>query len=347
MYLGVEVDGQSHLWRQRYPDGVPEQITFGPSQEEGIALLPDGRSLITSLGVEQNTVWIHDSQGDRQLTSEGFASSPQLSTDGTRLYYLRRGGSMPSSYAFWEPSGAELWSLELASGRKEPRLTGTAVKEYAVSRDGENVAFTTERNGKSEIWLAPLDRRAPPRLLVDDADQPGFGAGGRLLFRSLGASSNYLAAVDVGSSTAPQRVLDAPILNFVSASPDGQSLVVFMKRGELAETVVIDLSDGREMPLGLGLFNARWSADGRHFYVPLEKREPGTVGRTLAIPLAPGTSPANSWRDRGGTSYAATASSWPDAQVLEHTVSFPGADGSSYVFMQPERKRNLFRIPLH
>ena len=41
MYLNVEVEGSTHLWRQRWreraPDGNPEQITFGPTEEEGLA----------------------------------------------------------------------------------------------------------------------------------------------------------------------------------------------------------------------------------------------------------------------------------------------------------------------
>ena len=50
MYFGASVGGSSHLWRQKFPDGAPEQITFGPIEEEGIALAPDGRSLVTSVG---------------------------------------------------------------------------------------------------------------------------------------------------------------------------------------------------------------------------------------------------------------------------------------------------------
>ena len=30
MYFGARVAGSAHLWRQRFPDGTPEQITFGP-----------------------------------------------------------------------------------------------------------------------------------------------------------------------------------------------------------------------------------------------------------------------------------------------------------------------------
>jgi hypothetical protein len=47
------LEGRSHLWRQRFPDGSPEQITFGPTEEEGVAVEKTGRSLITSAGLHE------------------------------------------------------------------------------------------------------------------------------------------------------------------------------------------------------------------------------------------------------------------------------------------------------
>ena len=88
MYFGVTVGGSSHLWRQRFPDGAPEQITFGPLEEEGIALAPDGRSLVTSVGTRRSAIWIHDAAGERAIVSEGYAAAPRLSRDGTRVFYL-------------------------------------------------------------------------------------------------------------------------------------------------------------------------------------------------------------------------------------------------------------------
>ena len=38
MYFSVAVDGARHLWRQRFPDGEPEQITFGSTDEDGVAV---------------------------------------------------------------------------------------------------------------------------------------------------------------------------------------------------------------------------------------------------------------------------------------------------------------------
>ena len=62
MYFTASVDGHSHLWRQRFPDGKPEQITSGPIEAEGVAVEPDGRSIITSMGVQESAIWIHDAE---------------------------------------------------------------------------------------------------------------------------------------------------------------------------------------------------------------------------------------------------------------------------------------------
>ena len=81
--------------------------TNGPTNEDGIAVAPDGRSLITSVGSDQLSVWVHDGQGDRQISSEGYTYDSQVSPDGSKLYYLEarnasdseRGGELRSSSA--------------------------------------------------------------------------------------------------------------------------------------------------------------------------------------------------------------------------------------------------------
>jgi len=47
MYFSTDTGNGFHIWRQRFPDGAPEQITSGVTQEEGIEFAPDGRSFVT------------------------------------------------------------------------------------------------------------------------------------------------------------------------------------------------------------------------------------------------------------------------------------------------------------
>ena len=200
MYFGARVAGSAHLWRQRFPDGKPEQITFGPYEEEGVAVTPDGRSLVTSVGTRRSTIWLHDNTGERPVSSEGYALRPRLSNDSKRLFYLfARDLSLSaakSDYGSWDPWSAELRSLDLGSGKSDTLLPGTSVIDFDISPDEKLVAFSTPDgpDGASSIWLASLDRRSPPRQIARDGDEVSFGADGELIFRSL-AEKNALVRI--------------------------------------------------------------------------------------------------------------------------------------------------------
>ena len=181
MYFSSDFGGESHIWRQRFPDGQPEQITFGPTQEEGIAMAADGRSFITAVGLTHSSVWVHDAQGDRQISLEGYAFGPKFTPDGKRLLYRVRKGNM-----------SELWVADLDSGRSEPLLPGFDVasttgspRAYDISPDGRQVVMASpDSGGKLRLWLAPLDRSAPRRPIAGlEGEKPVFGENGEIFFR--------------------------------------------------------------------------------------------------------------------------------------------------------------------
>src|SRR5437660_12075579 len=62
-----------HIWRVRYPNGVAQRITSGPTAEDGIAMAPARNPLITSIARAQGTVAMHDATGDPPHTSAGSA----------------------------------------------------------------------------------------------------------------------------------------------------------------------------------------------------------------------------------------------------------------------------------
>lgn len=63
MYFAAALNGESHLWRQAFPEGLPEQITSGLNQERGVTEDPVDGSLITSVGNAQSTVCITTRMG--------------------------------------------------------------------------------------------------------------------------------------------------------------------------------------------------------------------------------------------------------------------------------------------
>ena len=164
IYLSSNSGGGFHIWRQKYPDGVPERITSGPTEQEGTALTPDGKYLITSMGLQQASIWLHEQTAVRQLTSEGFAASPTMLPSGDRMLYLIRTGS--HGYA-----SGELWLLNLQTAEKERVLPGRVMTNYSISADGKRVVFVSAGSETGDgVWIADLDRRSSPRQLTHEGE---------------------------------------------------------------------------------------------------------------------------------------------------------------------------------
>ncbi len=252
---------RSHLWRQRFPDGKPEQITFGPTEEEGIAVAPDGKSLITAIGIRQSSVWSHDSSGDKPVSSEGFASAPVLSRDGQRVYYLLRQNV--------DSSALELRSVDQRSGKTDVVLQGLPVVDYDISRDERNVVFTTQTSVRErEIWQAALDHSSPPRMIVQGGDSAFFGAEGEIIFRQLGEKSNSLARVR-SDGTHRELVMETPILVVHSVSRDGEWAVVgFSGEDARPQAAAAPIRGGPLRKICTYCYTV-WSPDGKFFYVRL------------------------------------------------------------------------------
>jgi hypothetical protein len=143
--------GATHLWQQRSPDGAAEQITFGPGEEQGLAVAPDGKSLIASVGVRKSSVWLHDGQGERLISPEGSVSDPKMTADGKRVYYLLRKN---------ESKVGELWSTEAASGKANPSLAGVSMVDFDISPDQQEGFYLTERQGIRDFRGSPGRERA-------------------------------------------------------------------------------------------------------------------------------------------------------------------------------------------
>lgn len=332
MYFSAFVDNHAHLWRQRYPHGRPEQITFGPSDEQTVSVAPDGRSLLTSIGLTQTNLWWHDAHGERALTTEGTDYAPWVSPAARRVYFLSIRGSSAES---------TLQRMDLAAGTPQPLLPGFNVAGFDISPDEQQVVFATPREGVMQVWLAPLDRHAPPRLLVRGGDQVAFG-GGAVFFRSIGAQANYLHRINTDGSHET-TVLQAPIVNFFAVAPDGKSVNVDQPvKGGLAAGWLVPLDPaGPWRLLGKGAIPARWSHDGRLLYVDaaLDGR-PAYSSHTVVLPTGADELPPSV---AGSVVIPAGATVLP----LEEDSLAPGPDAATYVYTRSEQRRNIYRIPLH
>jgi len=312
----------------------PEQISFGPTEEDGIAVAPDGKSLITAVGIRQSSVWSHDSSGDKPVSSEGFASAPVLSRDGQRVYYLIRQNV--------DSSARELRSVDQRTGKTDILLQDLPVVDYDISHDERNVVFTTQPSARErQIWLSPLDHSSPPRMIVQGGDSAFFGAEGEIIFRELGEKSNSLSRIKL-DGTHRELATATPILTFHAVSRDGEWAVVGVSGDDgRIQAAALPIRGGPSRII-CNYCQTMWSPDGKFFYVRLAPTLT-LPERTMAFPLQT----PNSLPDlpAGGI-----FSDWvPPAgvKIVERAVMYPGPDPSTYVFTKTDLQRNLFRIPLH
>ena len=340
MYFGAETGGEHHLWRQAFPGGKAEQITFGPTEEEGLAVAPDGRSLLTSVGVRQNAVWIHDAKGDRAISPEGYAAAnylvltaPLFSYDGRQIYYLLRHESPASTN--------ELWRTELDSDSSECVIRDFPIVEFDIAGDqggGGEVVFSAQPAGQpSQLWLMKLDRSAPPRRIAAAGEaSPRFGPDGTLWFRYSDGKANRVGLMNKDGSGRRQA---APfsISTVMNVAPDGRWLVAMAPApGRAAiDTIAISADAGERRLICPGRCPVTWARDGKYVYLGVGPNA------TMAIPIKPGELPT-----RPAAGNRSAEKDFPGARVITGLEISPGPDPSTFAYVKAMTHRNLFRISL-
>ena len=345
VYLTARTD-KFHVWRQRFPGGEPEQLTSGPTSQEGIAMAPDGKSLITAVGTEDSTVWFHDKDGDHQVSSEGNAIAPSFSSDGNSLYFLMTNGQTPDY---------ELWVKDLRDGRVERLLPGYSMESgsmlqygsshpYAISRDGKLVAFAMkDQSGHNGLWVAPTNRRSSPVRISSSAieDSPFFLPDGDLLFRAAEGGTNYLYRMKSDGS-GRRKLTSERVLDVLAVSPDGRWIVAASPNPDQEHTVAVRALavDGSEaVTLCLGYCFFHWDTVGKFVYVYFPQlRESSYALPVLHDSGLPKISPG----DFARIEHEANAKTITAIPQVVHSAVSP----SLYAYTRQTTRRNLYRIQL-
>lgn len=343
MYFTAVVEGRSHIWRQRFPVGELEQITSGPTEENGVVVEPEGRALITSVGVHESAIWIHDGSGERPLSSEGEVagrlSPPAFSPDASLLYFLVRRG---------EGSDSELWRTVVDSGKSEAVFSAVSMTAFDLSPDGKEVVYTSSSSdGTTRLWLAPVDRSLPAaKVGISGARWPHFGMRGQILFQQTEGNRNYLEQIDPDGSHR-SRVFPYAILEFQGLSPSRRWVTASVPRTtvtNLPHVMAIPLDGGTPRPICASYCISGWSMDGKFLFVSVEQPSRTSAGRSLAIPVGPGESlpdlPAE------GIAPLAEPSVVRGAESIARGELVPGRNAGQYAWVNTTVHRNLYRISL-
>jgi Tol biopolymer transport system component len=268
-------------------------------------------------------VQVHTPNGDQQISQEGSASSPRLTADGSRVYYMTGRGT---------PGASTLWVADTSSGRSEPALPGVEIgREFSVDPDGKNVAYLDPAGA---LWIAPLDRRSAPRKLSDR----------RSLGVDLMASGNLYHLVPEADGVWLYRLRpdgnDSKALNVqgrgLAVSPDEK----WASSNVNGDSLAIPLSGGNPVRLCRRCFST-WGVDGRsmlfHYRSVMGDRD-----LTVQIPCKPGSLPA---LPQDGLSGRAEAEKFPGARTFSSYMP-PSAAGDVYAYIERTRHANIFRLTL-
>jgi Tol biopolymer transport system component len=336
MYLNIDNGDGFHIWRQQFPGGTPEQITFGPSEQNGIAVAPDGGSIVTAVGTNRFSVWLHrPGEAERQVSTEGNAFEPYLSPSGQTLYYRRIVGNAGIHNSMPGP----LVVVNLQDFRSELLFPDLPVRGYAISPNEKYAALTVSGgDGRLQIWIAALDRRTPPRQLPSQLplDQPRFNGNDDVCFRALDGGKHYAECAKLDGSSR-RRVVVQPIVEVIDVSPDHKWIVTydpFVSDRASLRAIAHELGGKREKTL-CDNCTVRWSDDGRAIYLSYDANMSlPTVAVPVGSEIFPRLSPE-------GAATPADGQRLPGARLVE-----PSREPTPFAYVKTTVQRNLYRIPL-
>ncbi len=356
IYLTSDSGGTvRHIWRVKFPNGTPEQITSDPSGESGIAVAPDRKSLITSVGTAQGTVWLHDENGDRQISSEGYAYFPYINPQGTRLTYLEEQRRKPrgSGANSGQPVERKLMSVDLKTGVTQEIFSGPEIGDYCIPSAGKELIYAVrDPHNRVHLWSVPIDHGRPPqRITPEETDDSNIMCidDGSLLFTRAENGLQVMYRVNPDGSRMRQA-FSTPVVSVVATSADGNWMAAMVKSagGGATKVMIYNLHDGTAKQI-CDSCHPFWSPDSKRLYVSfaqLFKGEAKNRGQTYMIPWTPssnlGTLPPGGTQTEADVAKVATL-----VDAARRIDEFaPGPSRNMYAFSRRTIQRNLYRIPL-
>jgi len=133
------------------PSSGPTLLPYGGKEARNVVWTPDGRSLLLIDGANSSNGSVVRAAVDGSRPSErlGGLDRPNifaLSANGERLVFSR--GNL----------NADIWRLDLQNPSASGRVAASTLHDEAAdfSSDGKRIAFSSNRSGSREIWVADI-----------------------------------------------------------------------------------------------------------------------------------------------------------------------------------------------
>ncbi len=256
-------DGSRQVWLV-HPDGSGRRrLSSPPAEHLAYGWSPDGSSVLAlSFGSDAQDIWSLPVNGDeprRLTTREGEEWWPMWSPVGDRIVF----------YTTWDDAMTDIWTADVASGELL-QITDLPVEDFrpAWSPDGRWLAFNSDRESKSGLWVTAADGSQPRAVATGGraGGLPAWSPDGEALTFSYYVNPTLIYAVPTAGGTlealteGPHSAVEAV------TSPDGRRVAFEADDvGSEADLFLLDLDTGEIQRLTAEVsYNARptWSPDG-------------------------------------------------------------------------------------
>ena len=211
-----------------------------------------------------------------QLMRVGITGAETVLASASQQYLHPRfsPGGRQLAYEVVNGQGADIWTLDLASGATRRLTDGGTNDRPEWSADGKRVLYSSLRNARAELWWQPVDGSAPAVKIPVNATLVNEGVltpdGRSLVYRIDTWATNR----DVWMMPIDSADRAVPLVNSVydekqpRVSPDMKWLAYVSNESGPYEVYVRPLSpNGGHVPISAGGgWEPLWSADGRHVY---------------------------------------------------------------------------------
>lgn len=197
--------------------------------------------------------------GIKRYPIEGQISEFAIAPDGKKVALVAKG---------------QLWVTGTKGGvsRRLTRATQSC-KHLSWSKDSRAIAYVSDRDGITALYLVQADGSLPPKKLKEASEplyQPQFAPDGKRISYMLGKIQLRV----IGSDGSGDRLVVRDLLGgrFSSGydwSPDGKWIAYTQNRGFSGEVILKEVEGKRRINLtrsGFSDFNPHFTSDGKHVY---------------------------------------------------------------------------------
>lgn len=256
------------VWRIPVEGGAAEQLTHLGAEMRGLAWAPDSRSLVFGIRVDHESRLYRLDVDTGTFADLGIedAQAPVIAARSGMLAFVHRRPQF--AIRAFDAATGEAGTLFPSTGRDTQPI---------VSPDGRQLAFTSDRAGRFELWWADLERPASLRPVAgvrpDTRQAPVWSHDSRRLLVSVLDAAGAASVVEIEPASGHVSPVPIPAARPVQAiyGPEGQLLVIEEGAGGRTGLVAYDRGDWQALGRIDGVSQVRFDPDnGRVVYTRLD-----------------------------------------------------------------------------